>query len=250
MESRVQTLPFHSFPAPGAQDLGAGTQSSGRRRRQAGLRRADEVNGCRRPKGSPGDPLRARRPSLPKERSWRGARVLHLSFPPREPAWGAPSPPPAPLPPPPESAEPRGGPPLAPSPRAPRRDEKRLGRQGGRGRGGRGATPAAVHPPRPGPDRPRCTLRCGDPGTSAWLGRKAPRDSEGWSSQPARPPARAPLRRSSPAFAKWGGLSSEARLDPAGRGPPRPPLTCGVTLDKSSRPLPQFPNLVNKGRIS
>lgn len=241
-------MPFHSFPAPGAQDLGAGTKSSGRRRRRAGLRRADEVNGRRRQRGHRETPsehgaLHRRR------RSGRGARVLHLSFPPREPAWGAPSPPPAPLPPPPESAEPRAGPPLAPSPRAPRRDEKRLGRQGGRGRGGRGASPAAAHPPRPGPDRPLRTLRRGDPGTSAWAGEKGASGLRGLELL-ARPPARTALRRSSPAFAKWGGLSSEPRPDPAGRGPPRLPLTCGVTLDKSSRPLPQFPNLVNKGRIS
>lgn len=183
-------IAFHSFPAPGAQDPGAGTKSSARRRLHAVLRRAGEVNGCRWQKRSPGDPLQPGALHSRGIERERGACPSALLSGGGAGLGRAPSSA-RPLPPQPESAEPRGGPPLVPSPRAPRRDEKRLGRQGGRGRGGRGASPAAAHPPPPGPDRPLCTLRRGDPGTSACAGEKGASGLRGLELL-ARPPAARP----------------------------------------------------------
>lgn len=129
-----------------------------------------------------GRPLTARRPSQPRDRSARGARVLQLSFPEGEPAWGAPRPPPA-------RSRRRLSP---PSPGAARRSSPPPGhREGTRsawgGRAGGGAEGEARVPrlrtPHPrAPTGPFAPSAEGTRGPLPALGRKAPRDSEGWSS--------------------------------------------------------------------
>lgn len=172
-----------------------------------------------------------------------------LSFPPREPAWARPLLRPAPLRPPPEPAEPKGRPAALPR-GTEKKDEKRLGGRAGGDAEGRGATPRG-RAPRPGPDRPRCTLpAAGTRGTSAWLG-KAPRDSEGWSSaaRPPRPPgphSAGPVRL----LPSGAGSAPEPKTGPGRTGATAsPPDFAGDLGQVLKTPASSFQTL-STGRIS